>query len=321
MQLPKQFYQFLQLYNSSSKPKIFLHSYTGFCSEDSSLPHKECAFGLDSLLLSETMTAKEFHPFEIKNGNESERAFRIQKELSILEKAEMENLFFAVNEFSYNSKLQRKNSSETGGLRRCKDCLKAFHFVYVDIDFKDCKALKGTNPSEAEISAAMKELMPEIKEKLKQLPPVVMAVSSGHGLHLYWKIETLPHNSQIGSGNSLIWYSVQDYLYQFFKDYGADSKVPRKAEVLWFTKTEPIDLFQFISEYQVPMNSKAERTARIPKQKGVTIAKGTGKKKEKYNNYIPLTGLLPTYSNQFIQTGYISEATVIKYIEEQKNHD
>ncbi|MBQ8314246.1 MAG: hypothetical protein IJX95_00705, partial [Lachnospiraceae bacterium] len=213
MHFDEQFYRFLELYqNGKEMPMIFLRSEEPMVSRVRTNGYRETAFGLDSLLLSENMSCSDVdsRARSTENDREWSKLNRIADEIYTIERLNDTNLFFAVNEFRYNPFLTRKSSTEKGGIRRKKQCLKAFHFLYVDVDFKDCEELRGTYPTEEDIQKVKNKYLPEIMNMLgTALPPATMIVMSGHGIHIYWKIKKLLHNSRLGTGNSLFWYVAQ----------------------------------------------------------------------------------------------------------------
>lgn len=121
-----------------------------------------------------------------------------------------ENLFFSPNSFGYRYDYKKKYSyiSRDGKHLQTLECL------YVDLDLKD--------------SDHYMEHPETVYEYLKihyfgegtELPTPTMAINSGNGLHLYWKINSLCYK-----GNLDQYKMVQQYIFDMLCDFGADSAV------------------------------------------------------------------------------------------------
>lgn len=96
---------------------------------------------------------------------------------------------------------------------RCTDNIRQFRALYIDID--------GIEGSSIYVSYEVFALADS-----GVIPKPSMIVSSGRGIHLYWRINNAPY------GALATWQELEDYLYKKLKYLGADIKATDGARVL-----------------------------------------------------------------------------------------
>lgn len=120
-----------------------------------------------------------------------------------------ENVFFSPNTFGFRyDKISKKSTC-----KRDREHLQTLECLYVDIDLKDTDM--DMIPT---ISEAMEYF--QIHNINTEVPEPTMITCSGHGIHMYWKI-----NSVTYKGNLDKWDAVQKYIYEVFERFGADRAV------------------------------------------------------------------------------------------------
>ena len=103
--------------------------------------------------------------------------------------------------------------------KRVTENVRQFRALYIDIDLKD-NELKNSTAYEIFILA-----------NEGKIPKPTMIVSSGGGLHIYWRIKNAPY----GALNT--WQELEDYLYFNLKHLGADIKATDCVRVLRLVST------------------------------------------------------------------------------------
>ena len=96
---------------------------------------------------------------------------------------------------------------------RCVNDIRQFRAFYIDIDDIEGDIL-GIAYKTIELG------------KSEVIPEPTMIVSSGRGLHIYWRIEKAPYQAL----NT--WQELEDFLYYKLKPYGADKKATDAARIL-----------------------------------------------------------------------------------------
>lgn len=103
--------------------------------------------------------------------------------------------------------------------KRVTENVRQFRALYIDIDLKD-NELKNSTAYEIFILA-----------NEGKIPKPTMIVSSGGGLHIYWRIKNAPY------GALSTWQELEDYLYFKLKHLGADIKATDCVRVLRLVST------------------------------------------------------------------------------------
>ncbi len=103
--------------------------------------------------------------------------------------------------------------------KRVTENVRQFRALYIDIDLKD-NELKNSTVYEIFILA-----------NEGKIPKPTMIVSSGGGLHIYWRIKNAPY------GALSTWQELEDYLYFQLKQFGADIKATDCVRVLRLVST------------------------------------------------------------------------------------
>ena len=125
------------------------------------------------------------------------------------------NLFFTPNALGYRRK------DEKTSIRRDNEHLQTFEALYCDLDFK----LSDYDCNEDEVIESLLEYWED--EDCELIEPT-MITFSGHGLHLYWKIESISYR-----GNIEKWELCQEYIYNSLRKWGADKAITKdKVRVL-----------------------------------------------------------------------------------------
>lgn len=91
--------------------------------------------------------------------------------------------------------------------------IRQFRALYIDLDIK-------------EYGKAETVYMVYLLAEEKKIPLPSMIISSGRGIHLYWRIKNAPY------GALYTWQNLEDYLYHQLKHLGADLKATDGARVL-----------------------------------------------------------------------------------------
>lgn len=138
------------------------------------------------------------------------------------------NVYISVNTFYTNSSTQEH--------------LHKLNFLFVDID---CHC--GDTPTEHDLQGLMFYLEEEFFGS--KVPVPTMVVSTGRGLHLYWKIKTMSYNPK----NKVFWKNIEQGLLKQFgtftlQEFEIDTKVSNPNRVLRLAGT---------------YNPKAQQFARI----------------------------------------------------------
>ena len=130
------------------------------------------------------------------------------------------NLFFTPNALGYRRK------DEKTSIRRDNEHLQTFEALYCDLDFK----LSDYDCNEDEVIESLLEYWED--EDCELIEPT-MITFSGHGLHLYWKIESISYR-----GNIEKWELCQEYIYNSLRKLGADKAITKdKVRVLRMPNT------------------------------------------------------------------------------------
>lgn len=119
------------------------------------------------------------------------------------------NIFFTPNCLGY------RYIDGANTIRRNREHLQSLESLYCDIDTK----MSDYDMDEEELFQYLSE---ELWGEDCDLVEPTMVNCSGHGLHLYWKIESTSYR-----GNIEKWELVQEYIYNCLKKYGADSSVTK----------------------------------------------------------------------------------------------
>lgn len=140
--------------------------------------------------------------------NEKSRCLPVSK-VKKIDFADKINIFLTPNCMGY------RYINEANTIRR--DCvhLQTFEAFYCDIDTK----MSDYDMDEEELFQYLSE---ELWGEDCDLVEPTMVNCSGHGLHLYWKIESTSYK-----GNIEKWELVQEYIYNCLKKYGADPSVTK----------------------------------------------------------------------------------------------
>lgn len=130
------------------------------------------------------------------------------------------NLFFTPNALGYRRK------DEKTSIRRDNEHLQTFEALYCDLDFK----LSDYDCNEDEVIESLLEYWED--EDCELIEPT-MITFTGHGLHLYWKIESISYR-----GNIEKWELCQEYIYNSLRKLGADKAITKdKVRVLRMPNT------------------------------------------------------------------------------------
>ena len=135
--------------------------------------------------------------------NSHKHEFLKVSELKERDYSNQENIFFTPNEIGF-----RHNE-----IRRRQTYLEKFSCLFADIDLKDSDMFEVWQAEEC-----LEYLNYHVFGG--DLPKPTMVNFSGHGLHIFWKIESISYR-----GNIEKWKYFQNYIYQNLKEYGADSIV------------------------------------------------------------------------------------------------
>lgn len=144
--------------------------------------------------------------FDLENKSNKYLSVLQVKQIDFTEKL---NIFFTPNCLGY----RYIDGSNT--IRRDREHLQSLESLYCDIDIK----MSDYDMDEEELFQYLSE---ELWGEDCDLVEPTMVNCSGHGLHLYWKIESNSYR-----GNIEKWELVQDYIYNCLKKYGADSSVTK----------------------------------------------------------------------------------------------
>ena len=140
--------------------------------------------------------------------NKKNRCLPVSK-IKKIEFTDKLNVFFTPNCLGY----RRIDGVNT--IRRDREHFNTFEALYCDIDLK----MSDYEMDEEELFQYLSE---ELWGEDCDLVEPTMVNCSGHGLHLYWKIESTSYR-----GNIEKWELVQEYIYNCLKKYGADSSVTK----------------------------------------------------------------------------------------------
>lgn len=132
------------------------------------------------------------------------------KELDLNACVGQENVFLSPNTFSFRFDKTEKKWS----INKNRNHLQTLECLYVDLDLKDSDYV-GQDPA---------TIYQYIKTHYfdSELPAPTMAVSSGNGIHMYWKIKSLPSWKHINR-----FLAMQDYIAETLSDFGADLLVSK----------------------------------------------------------------------------------------------
>ena len=135
--------------------------------------------------------------------NNTKNEFLKVSELKEKDYSNKENIFFTPNEIGF-----RHNE-----IRRKQTYLEKFSCLYCDIDLKDSLLF-----DEWQTEECFEYLNYHVFDG--DLPMPTMVNFSGHGLHIYWKIEDISYR-----GNIEKWKYFQNYIYENLEKCGADKTV------------------------------------------------------------------------------------------------
>ena len=100
--------------------------------------------------------------------------------------------------------------------KRSTEHLHELKALYIDLDYH-----KATNYTREQILGNIEILIED-----RKIPRPTHIIDSGHGINLIWKIKRTPPQALP------LWRTVEEYLYQTLKEYGADRKALDVARVL-----------------------------------------------------------------------------------------
>lgn len=118
-----------------------------------------------------------------------------------------EDIFFSQNTFKK--------------FRRSTEHLFELKALYIDLDYH-----QKTNYTREQIVGNLQILVEDGK-----IPMPTHVIDSGHGLNLIWRIKRLPAQALP------LWRTIEQYLYEQFKDFGADAKAIDVTRVFRATST------------------------------------------------------------------------------------
>lgn len=118
-----------------------------------------------------------------------------------------EDIFFSQNTFKK--------------FRRSTEHLFELKALYIDLDYH-----QKTNYTREQIMGNLQILVEDGK-----IPMPTHVIDSGHGLNLIWRIKRLPAQALP------LWRTIEQYLYEQFKDFGADAKAIDVTRVFRATST------------------------------------------------------------------------------------
>lgn len=135
--------------------------------------------------------------------SKNKQEFLKVSELKNKDYSNQKNIYFTPNEIGF-----RHNE-----IRRRQTYLEKFSCLYADIDLKDSDMFE-----EWESEECLEYLKYHVFDG--DLPEPTMVNFTGHGLHIFWKIEDITYR-----GNIEKWKYFQNFIYENLKKCGADSKV------------------------------------------------------------------------------------------------
>lgn len=118
-----------------------------------------------------------------------------------------ENLFWSPNGFTF------KRENDRPVIRADIKHLCALTTLYADLDYEKISRYADLSPEE------MLQVLVDDVFSFGILDMPNMVIASGHGLHLYWKIE---ETIKMQEAN---WRAVQDYIHFVLEEYGSDKQV------------------------------------------------------------------------------------------------